>query len=95
LEEDISDIILSDDGTGAGIRIPAMLINKNDGESLINYLEGTGKDNKEPSLTAEFLMEVSKDNIVDANLWYSSSDDRSLDFIKNMADFIEPIITQV
>jgi hypothetical protein len=30
-EEDISDIILSDDGTGAGIRIPAMLINKHDG----------------------------------------------------------------
>ena len=39
-EEDISDIIVSDDGTGAGIRIPAMLINKNDGESLINFLAG-------------------------------------------------------
>jgi hypothetical protein len=40
-------------------------------------------------------MEVSQDNIVEANLWYSSSDDRSLDFIKNMREFIEPIITQV
>lgn len=42
-EEDISDIILSDDGTGAGIRIPAMLINKHDGDSLINFLIGKGK----------------------------------------------------
>jgi hypothetical protein len=31
MEEDISEITLSDDGTGAGIRIPAMLINKYDG----------------------------------------------------------------
>lgn len=27
--ENVSDIILSDDGTGAGIEIPAMLINRN------------------------------------------------------------------
>jgi len=26
--EDVTDVMLSDDGTGAGIRIPAMLINK-------------------------------------------------------------------
>jgi len=30
-KEDISQVTLSDDGTGAGIRIPAMLISKNDG----------------------------------------------------------------
>lgn len=93
LEEDISDIILSDDGTGAGIRIPAMLISKSDGEALINYIIGT--QDKETALTAEFLMEVRNDNKVEASLWYSSSDDRSLDFIKNMADYIEPIISSV
>lgn len=91
-EEDISDIIVSDDGTGAGIRIPAMLINKNDGESLINFLVGKGKD-KSVSLTAEFLMPISNNNVVEATLWYTSSDDRSLDFIKNMKYYIEPIIT--
>jgi len=99
-EEDISDIIVSDDGTGAGIRIPAMLINKNDGASLINFLAGNGIANKKGkdkyvSLTAEFLIPISEDNVVDATLWYSSSDDRSLDFIKNMKYYIEPIITQV
>ncbi len=29
--EDVSKIIMSDDGTGTGIRIPAMLIGKKDG----------------------------------------------------------------
>lgn len=31
MEEDITDVILSDDGTGAGIRIPAMMIDKYSG----------------------------------------------------------------
>jgi hypothetical protein len=30
-KEDIMKVTLSDDGTGAGIRIPAMLISKTDG----------------------------------------------------------------
>ena len=32
--ENVSQVVLSDDGTGAGIRIPAMLINKKQGEIL-------------------------------------------------------------
>jgi len=32
--DDITDLVLSDDGTGQGIRIPAMLINKHEGELL-------------------------------------------------------------
>jgi hypothetical protein len=30
--EDIQDLVLSDDGTGQGIRIPALLVNKHEGE---------------------------------------------------------------
>jgi hypothetical protein len=30
-DEDINEIVMSDDGTGAGIRIPSMLISKSDG----------------------------------------------------------------
>jgi hypothetical protein len=29
---------MSDDGTGAGIRIPGLLINKEDGQKLLNFL---------------------------------------------------------
>ena len=34
-EEDVSGIIMKDDGTGNAIRIPSMLINLEDGKKLI------------------------------------------------------------
>lgn len=37
-KEDITKVTLSDDGTGAGIRIPAMLISKTDGEKIIDWI---------------------------------------------------------
>lgn len=37
-KEDISKVTMSDDGTGAGIRIPAMLISKGDGDKLIDWI---------------------------------------------------------
>jgi hypothetical protein len=36
--ENVSSVILSDDGTGAGIEIPSMLINAKQGQLLKNYL---------------------------------------------------------
>ena len=38
-DENIYKVILSDDGTGAGIRIPAVLIKKTDGENLKKLLK--------------------------------------------------------
>lgn len=37
-DEDIEEIVMSDDGTGGGLRIPAMLIGKTDGKKLIDFL---------------------------------------------------------
>jgi len=37
--EDVEGVVMSDDGTGAGIRIPSMLIGKADGEKLIDFLK--------------------------------------------------------
>ena len=51
-EEDINDVYLSDDGTGAGIRIPAMMIDKYSGKKLKDWLMSG-----EVSLRAEFLTE--------------------------------------
>jgi hypothetical protein len=34
-DENIDNIIMSDDGTGGGLRIPSMMISKSDGEKLI------------------------------------------------------------
>jgi len=38
-DENIEEIVMSDDGTGAGIRMPSMLISKNDGKKLIDFLQ--------------------------------------------------------
>lgn len=38
-EEDIENVIMSDDGTGGGIRIPSMLIGKTEGKKLLDFLK--------------------------------------------------------
>ena len=35
--ENVNNVIMSDDGTGAGLRIPAMMVGKKDGEILKDY----------------------------------------------------------
>lgn len=36
--EDITRVIMGDDGTGGGIRIPALLISKIDGDKILSWL---------------------------------------------------------
>jgi hypothetical protein len=38
-DEDINNIILSDDGTGGGLRIPSMLIGKTEGKKLLDFIK--------------------------------------------------------
>jgi len=37
-EENINNVIMSDDGTGAGLNIPSMMISKKDGDVLKEYI---------------------------------------------------------
>lgn len=53
------------------------------------------EDSKMATLKAEFLMETHADNTVLAQFWYTSSDDKSLDFIRYVSDYLEPIIRHV
>ena len=39
VKEGVNQIIMTDDGSGAGIRIPSLLISEKDGNKLINYLK--------------------------------------------------------
>ena len=41
-DEEIKYVAMSDDGTGAGIRIPAMMIDKYDGKTLKEFLQKNG-----------------------------------------------------
>ena len=40
--ENIANVILSDDGTGAGIRIPSVMIGSKDGQILKEFFTSTG-----------------------------------------------------
>jgi len=84
-EEEVDSIIMSDDGSGAGIRIPSMLITKKDGDKLLNYLKNASSNGmKEVHVLATF--DIKKpDNRVEYDIWYSSSSDQALDFIQDFS----------
>jgi len=75
--ENVTNVIMGDDGTGTGLRIPAMLIGKTDGETLIEFAQKNGA----ATLSAEFAIKETKAN-AEIEIWYSSSSQRALDFIK-------------
>ena len=43
-DEDIKYVAMSDDGSGAGIRMPSMLISKSDGMKIIDFLKTASKE---------------------------------------------------
>jgi hypothetical protein len=68
---------MGDDGTGTGIRIPAMLIGTEDGAKLKNFTVFSDSG----TLSAEFNM-PNIDQKVHVELWFSSNNVLALDFIK-------------
>lgn len=90
--EDVAEQSLSDDGTGAGIRIPAIMINKKQGQLIKEHLEkASDEERKSTFLKAEFESSRGQTNVVMTEFWYTSSDDRSLDLLSDMAEYIVPI----
>ena len=72
---------MSDDGSGAGIRIPSMMISKADGDKLLDFLKQATKEELETiKVMATFEM-ARPDNRVEYDIWYTSSNDEALDFI--------------
>lgn len=91
-KSDISKITLSDDGTGQGIRIPAVLINKADGDKIIDWIiHASPAGQRAATIKASFLTEFYEDGHVIVNYWYTSGDDRSLDFIRDVSKYVEKL----
>ena len=84
-DEDINSIVMSDDGSGAGIRIPSMLISKADGAKLVDFLRTASEEElRRVSFLADFSIKRHEgDNKVDYDIWYSSTSDVALDFIQD------------
>lgn len=77
-QEDIENVIMGDDGTGMGIRIPSMLIGKDSGKILKDF--AVTADTR-ATLSAEFTL-ANPNNFSEVQLWYSSNNVAALDFIK-------------
>ena len=78
----IDEILMSDDGTGAGIRIPSMLIGNKDGEKLLAWFKDANQTEKESLvLMSEFVMP--SHDIVDFDFWFTSSSDRAFNFLED------------
>mmetsp|Transcript_13087 Transcript_13087/g.22086 ORF Transcript_13087/g.22086 Transcript_13087/m.22086 type:complete len:415 (+) Transcript_13087:46-1290(+) len=84
-EENIDEIIMSDDGTGAGLRIPSLLVSKRDGLKLIDFIEtASSEELSQMIMIADFNIQR-PDNRVEYDFWYTSSDQLSLDFIQDFS----------
>jgi hypothetical protein len=84
---------MSDDGTGTGILIPSMIISKKDGEKLKDFLKtASAEDAFQASLQVEFILE-NHDNTVQWQIWYTSANDKALDFIKNFREDVTSLNT--
>lgn len=80
--EMIDEILMSDDGTGGGIRIPSMLIGKSDGDKLTEWYKNASDDEREQMvIMCEFVMP--EHDIVDLDFWFTSSSDRAIDFLED------------
>lgn len=87
-KEKVEGVMMSDDGTGGGIRIPSMLISKNDGDVLIDWLKTASvADKNQLVLMADFVLPTEADNKVEYDFWMTSSSNRALDFLEDFSHF--------
>ena len=64
---------MSDDGSGAGLRIPSMMISKKDGDKILKFMnEATLEELESIRMTASFDMKR-PDNRVEYDVWFSST----------------------
>ena len=90
----IDEILMSDDGTGGGIRIPSMLIGENDGNKLIKWFEkATDEELQQVVIMSDFVLPEYQ--VVNYDFWFTSSSDRALSFLedfrelnKNLGDLV-------
>ena len=74
---------MSDDGSGAGIRIPSVLISEKDGERIFDFfLSASSQDLISTIAVMEFDIRR-PDNRVEYDIWYTSNGDTALDFFQD------------
>ena len=96
--ENIHSIIMADDGTGNDIVIPSAMITYEDGNVIIDYM----KENKNESIIVDANFGVVEDEnetedakIVTFELFFSSSEVRAYEFLKNISEYLSDFGEQI
>lgn len=74
-EENVDGIIMSDDGTGGGLKIPSMLISKKDGEKLLKFINHATQEELNSIVILASFEQNKPDDRVEYDIWYTSSND--------------------
>jgi len=86
-DENVKFISMVDDGTGNGIVIPSVLINKDPGDMLIDFfLQNEENDANTVKVMASFDISHPDDH-VEYDLVFSTYSDRALDFISEFRQY--------
>lgn len=88
VDENVENVMMVDDGTGNGIKIPSLLIGTRDGKTILKYLEDKNGTHTNPfvSLMASFDLE-NPDNRVEWDFWYSSTSNKAYDFLRAYKEY--------
>ena len=91
--EKFGHLIMSDDGSGAGLGIPTIMIHHDDGQFIEKYATN---DLTSVQLNIQFkLSDTQPDRKdkkkADLTIWYTSGDRKSMHLLKNFNDYIVSI----
>eukprot|EP00438_Fugacium_kawagutii_P005602 Skav201431 [mRNA] locus=scaffold201:281514:282956:- [translate_table: standard] len=78
---DIQDIIVADDGYGANVDIPSVLISRQEGQKLIDPILA----DPETQVIVELSWDIPAENVVQVDLWMSSASLSSQKFLKEFS----------
>ena len=95
METEIKDVMMSDDGSGSDIYIPIVMISKNDGEKLINYLEKNNSDKSKVIVEIDFAKRSEDIKAIDVKFFFSSSELRAYELFKSLTQYISQFGNQI
>ena len=85
---------MSDDGTGAGLTIPGVLIGAKDGAILKSYFIDEIELQEKVEVNVNFPFPLLRDQ-VEVNLWYSQADRKTQNFILGLGHLMEGLMEDI
>ncbi len=82
-DEDVTNIVMAEDGHGSLVTIPSLLISKKDGNILKKFM----KENKDKPINLEIDFEIEKGSNSELNLYMSSNQEEVYTIMKSFKEY--------